>query len=106
FQSKRRHTSCYRDWSSDVCSPDPDTRHIGRRHRCGRRTAKPADALQLSFIVLVFAINPVPHGDRLDGWTGAAPNGQRLRLTCDKIGRASCRERVEMMVVARLRKSI
>jgi hypothetical protein len=48
-----------------------DTRHIGRRHWRGRHAAKAADALQLSFIVLVFAINPVPHGDRLD----AAPHG-------------------------------
>src|SRR6266542_4988322 len=22
FSSRRRHTSCYRDWSSDVCSSD------------------------------------------------------------------------------------
>src|SRR5207245_4673977 len=26
FSSRRRHTRCYRDWSSDVCSPD-----LGRR---------------------------------------------------------------------------
>jgi hypothetical protein len=50
-----------------------DTRHIGRRHWRGRRAAKPADALQLSFIVLVFAIKPVPHGDRLDGLDGRDP---------------------------------
>src|SRR3989337_2300810 len=25
FQSRRRHTRCYRDWSSDVCSSDLDT---------------------------------------------------------------------------------
>src|SRR5207245_3378848 len=24
FSSRRRHTSCYRDWSSDVCSSDLD----------------------------------------------------------------------------------
>src|SRR6266542_4236098 len=24
FSSRRRHTRCYRDWSSDVCSSDPD----------------------------------------------------------------------------------
>src|SRR6266852_5227903 len=23
FSSRRRHTRCYRDWSSDVCSSDP-----------------------------------------------------------------------------------
>src|SRR5207245_6133379 len=25
FSSRRRHTSCYRDWSSDVCSSDLDS---------------------------------------------------------------------------------
>src|SRR5207245_6727648 len=26
FSSRRRHTRCYRDWSSDVCSSDLDAR--------------------------------------------------------------------------------
>src|SRR5207245_4159646 len=26
FPSRRRHTMCYRDWSSDVCSSDLDAR--------------------------------------------------------------------------------
>src|SRR5207245_4286913 len=26
FSSRRRHTSCYRDWSSDVCSSDLDAK--------------------------------------------------------------------------------
>src|SRR6266852_7895825 len=26
FSSRRRHTRCYRDWSSDVCSSDLDLR--------------------------------------------------------------------------------
>src|SRR5438128_7747082 len=31
FSSRRRHTRCYRDWSSDVCSSDlgPDLSAIG-----------------------------------------------------------------------------
>src|SRR6266542_5820157 len=31
FASRRRHTSCYRDWSSDVCSSDLDfvPNHMG-----------------------------------------------------------------------------
>src|SRR5207245_4490158 len=31
FSSRRRHTRCYRDWSSDVCSSDL----IERLARCG-----------------------------------------------------------------------
>src|SRR5215470_2991937 len=27
FSSRRRHTRCYRDWSSDVCSSDLDCHH-------------------------------------------------------------------------------
>src|SRR6266542_5564864 len=34
FSSRRRHTSCYRDWSSDVCSSDLTARVRPRRvHR-------------------------------------------------------------------------
>src|SRR5207245_8784353 len=29
FSSRRRHTRCYRDWSSDVCSSDLDTLSAG-----------------------------------------------------------------------------
>src|SRR5687768_18556446 len=30
FSSRRRHTRCSRDWSSDVCSSDlPHLRHVG-----------------------------------------------------------------------------
>src|SRR5207245_7432856 len=31
FSSRRRHTRCYRDWSSDVCSSDLSTRESGFR---------------------------------------------------------------------------
>src|SRR6266542_6846375 len=31
FSSRRRHTRCYRDWSSDVCSSDLDRRSPSRR---------------------------------------------------------------------------
>src|SRR3989337_3580647 len=34
FSSRRRHTRCYRDWSSDVCSSDLDWQiPLGRRFR-------------------------------------------------------------------------
>src|SRR5207245_6222186 len=32
FASRRRHTRCYRDWSSDVCSSDLDLVVLGREH--------------------------------------------------------------------------
>src|SRR3989337_1494614 len=37
FSSRRRHTRCYRDWSSDVCSSDLTRLNSRRRHtRCYR----------------------------------------------------------------------
>src|SRR6266542_333551 len=32
FSSRRRHTRCYRDWSSDVCSSDLDDPQRGELH--------------------------------------------------------------------------
>src|SRR3989337_3408445 len=37
FSSRRRHTRCYRDWSSDVCSSDLRFRRRSRC-RCSRRS--------------------------------------------------------------------
>src|SRR5207248_3488341 len=71
FSSRRRHTRSYGDWSSDVCSSDlRDCRRL--RHAVRQARARP--------------ILPLNAGcDR--GGRGA------------EIGRASCRERVEMWVV-------
>src|SRR6266542_6806987 len=35
FSSRRRHTRCYRDWSSDVCSSDLGTARTSWPGRCG-----------------------------------------------------------------------
>src|SRR2546429_3263030 len=37
FSSRRRHTRCSRDWSSDVCSSDLDHAHHGGCWSRGRR---------------------------------------------------------------------
>src|SRR5437867_6866311 len=39
FSSRRRHTSSYGDWSSDVCSSDLSGREPGSRPRDGRQRA-------------------------------------------------------------------
>src|SRR2546429_7758348 len=66
FSSRRRHTRCSRDWSSDVCSSD-----LGiRDHRQPRH---------VGFLVI---------------------GGGAGRFPCFQIGRASCRERVEISVGA------
>src|SRR5207245_3738832 len=74
FSSRRRHTRCYRDWSSDVCSSD-------LFRSC------PADRIATALAIL-------SAGQLLN--TAAGPLGQVI----NQIGRASCRERVEDAVGA------
>src|SRR3712207_7452789 len=92
FSSRRRHTRYWRDWSSDVCSSDlahgrppavrgRDRRATGlgpaerRRHQGGERAT--------------------PRTGASGPWTRGRRGGGRA-----EIGRASCRERVEISVVA------
>src|SRR5207248_8179932 len=80
FSSRRRHTRSYGDWSSDVCSSDlakPAATSRSTGAMCSwRRASRTMCALTKS-------------GFR----EGMLPN-KRLKL---KIGRASCRERVEVV---------
>src|SRR5438128_1673917 len=74
FSSRRRHTRCYRDWSSDVCSSDLCAssalwfRHISTTVKWFART-----------VCCRTSKRRLPSS---------------LRLASAKIGRASCRERV------------
>src|SRR5207245_3237216 len=91
FSSRRRHTRCYRDWSSDVCSSDlegfvpmsqlgiPDIQNPGD-------AVKEGQAVELK----VLEVDPIHHRIVLaaTGW----PKED------SEIGRASCRERVESSV--------
>src|SRR2546422_2899909 len=47
FSSRRRHTRCSRDWSSDVCSSDLRDRNGGDALRRQGRLRLPAGRLQL-----------------------------------------------------------
>src|SRR5439155_6620089 len=86
FSSRRRHTRWPRDWSSDVCSSD----------------LVAVGALMIGAAVLSFS-----NGTGL--WLFLAylgfvmlstGRGTTQRLALREIGRASCRERVEISVVA------
>src|SRR5207245_8551873 len=48
FSSRRRHTRCYRDWSSDVCSSDLGRRicRISQRRRSARRSGSSTSQLR------------------------------------------------------------
>src|SRR5438045_8653579 len=74
FSSRRRHTRCLSDWSSDVCSSDLDPNEWGP---------------------LKGQLPPAPARPARAAAGRAAAAG-----TAGEIGRASCRERVESSVVA------
>src|SRR5207245_6013088 len=73
FSSRRRHTSCYRDWSSDVCSSDLILAG-GKKGSFGAPVVQPA--CHMIFDVI---------GDILRD--GRELKARRL----NQIGRASCR---------------
>src|SRR5207245_5021397 len=81
FSSRRRHTRCYRDWSSDVCSSDLVSRPCWFR--------KPARARNRSSCSSMASLERRSRSVSPSGTTGSAASAL-------KIGRASCREREEM----------
>src|SRR5205814_6194547 len=92
FSSRRRHTRCLSDWSSDVCSSDlsPHVHFIFA-------TASPVANLDPRF--------QLSHHHRRA--QGAGPRiflGERFFSS--QIGRASCRERVEISDVDVVEKKI
>src|SRR5207245_6569127 len=100
--SSRRHTRCYRDWSSDVCSSDlgellPRTRSLGAR-ACELRGWR-ADGLAVSRDAVVGKVG--------QGFEIAAQAYQVTRAVLpgmalgSEIGRASCRGEVSREEVVR-----
>src|SRR5690606_40141680 len=86
FSSRRRHTRFSRDWSSDVCSSDL------QRSMALLQTPQ----LLLRMAPLVELSTPLDRDHaRLAHPVGPRPHAL---LPDQKIGRASCRERVYMMV--------
>src|SRR5690606_40593662 len=93
FSSRRRHTRFSRDWSSDVCSSDLADHEAGHARVGDRQDAFVFDR----------------HKERNNGATGAhhvaVTHDRKLGLMpasigVTEIGRASCRERVEIWVGA------
>src|SRR5207249_8562452 len=95
FSSRRRHTRSKRDWSSDVCSSD----------LIGRDMTDPAKHLaQLNVGRLRYELDDPCLADFLDNLARVNAIAERSegfvwRLEDEtEIGRASCRERVEISV--------
>src|SRR5947209_8972476 len=87
FSSRRRHTRYWRDWSSDVCSSDLDVSVCAVSQRL-ERGAVPIGVVGLEGLVqaVEFDDDDALHEPGFIGFGGIAAN--------QKIGRASCRERV------------
>src|SRR5207245_6282418 len=92
FSSRRRHTRCYRDWSSDVCSSD----------LVGTSSVTLAGALRAGSLVPSGSVTVTLDGAGsqqvaigLDGSFSATFVTGSLPIGAHEIGRASCRERVE-----------
>src|SRR5207245_7331570 len=86
FSSRRRHTRCYRDWSSDVCSSDLE--RDAARTADSPRTPALRDAARSP---QVWAVRTAA----MRNLATPGPPGASLGAQTLKIGRASCRERVE-----------
>src|SRR5690606_39587725 len=98
FSSRRRHTRFSRDWSSDVCSSDLRATHIARDMvmRYGM-----SDALGPMVYAEnegeVFLGRSVTKTTNISEQTMQKVDGEVRRI---KIGRASCREGVQIATVA------
>src|SRR5689334_24101575 len=93
FSSRRRHTRWNCDWSSDVCSSDLPAHGVDLvdEDDAGR--------------VLLALLEQVAHAARADAHehldeVGARDREERHARFAREIGRASCRERVEISVGA------
>src|SRR5690606_40360262 len=104
FSSRRRHTRFSRDWSSDVCSSDLlKGLNMPVFATTGNHDYESAGYIELEEVRQVLRDNGVEVLDDLK--TEIEIKGKKLKIYGLKIGRASCRERVEIsMVVAIVRR--
>src|SRR5690606_40493253 len=99
FSSRRRHTRFSRDWSSDVCSSDLDSEMNTRIVPGGSSVRSGAYIGRNVTMMPPMYVNTGAYVD-----DGTMIDSHALVGSCaqvgKQIGRASCRERVEMSVGA------
>src|SRR5207248_3365077 len=93
FSSRRRHTSSYGDWSSDVCSSDL------RDHRTHCQVVGPTPCLGAVAIHEKELIDPVRRGREEVSTKPEHVPVSRVEAR-NQIGRSSCRERANRLVGA------
>src|SRR5205814_2607567 len=95
FSSRRRHTRCLSDWSSDVCSSDLS---FNDRHETDVRDFGGFNAFQSAVNHAVDATTTIFKHNYFTGpWVNEA-NLTYEHFKQEQIGRASCRERAEITV--------
>src|SRR5258705_7681078 len=91
FSSRRRHTRCLNDWSSDVCSSDLAS-------ACPRRTDRRAVGMQTRWFrpgqSLIALVDYDAFYRSLNEATIIGNVSLPAQFLLSEIGRASCRERV------------
>src|SRR5690606_40372924 len=97
FSSRRRHTSCSRDWSSDVCSSDLLELH-GDSVQFTVNAELPPKMMKKKVVYSLvpeyqYSGNSYPLADSITF------DGDEINRKEAEIGRASCRERVEFSEV-------
>src|SRR5207245_4891680 len=96
FSSRRRHTRCYRDWSSDVCSSDlihpfDDPLVMAGQGTVGLEILE--DVPQVTDVIV-----SIGGGGLVSGVATAIKTLKpAVRIWGVEIGRASCRERGEWL---------
>src|SRR5699024_11820080 len=97
FSSRIRHTRSKRDWSSDVCSSDLLLNGTHQKTNSMSATTSSASSYVNPFMYArqIAPIYPVHLHDKTTGDYILDEYGDRVY---DKIGRASCRERVYISV--------
>src|SRR5207245_8597979 len=91
FSSRRRHTRCYRDWSSDVCSSDLWNFWAVARKKSMRLLRLWVWLALLPGMTARETARAAAHSTA--GQQPAAPASQMTSGMDIEIGRASCRER-------------
>src|SRR2546429_9565740 len=95
FSSRRRHTRCSRDWSSDVCSSDLFS--ITRNKLPPGQITEPINAQANPIIGSIYGIcmaNGVAQPLATRYRVPVQTLSRIARIQPNEIGRASCRERV------------
>src|SRR5207248_4638672 len=89
FSSRRRHTTSYGDWSSDVCSSDLK----GKLLKTVKTESKNTSGMGIGGGFIWMGANAAPNGIFQTDMKSKTIAHRQIPLGGGEIGRASCRER-------------